>query len=106
MAFHCGADAGPTLHAGLVALWFYRGSGPGYQVKKLEFSHKLKIKLNDWLVCKQPIIALYVELENELKFYNLGASTAKKPYIFVIFLGGFRTPFPPSGSEYDMHDNK
>ena len=23
-------------------------------------------------VCKQPIIALYLEFENELKFYNLG----------------------------------
>ena len=33
---------------------------------------KLKIKRNDWLlVRKQPNIALYCEVENELKFYNL-----------------------------------
>ena len=28
MAFRWRADDGPTLNAGLVALWFYRGSGP------------------------------------------------------------------------------
>ena len=28
MAFRWRADGGPTLNAGLVALWFYRGSGP------------------------------------------------------------------------------
>ena len=28
MAFHWHADDGPTLNAGLVALWFFRGSGP------------------------------------------------------------------------------
>ena len=34
-----------------------------------------KIKRNDWLLAdKQPIIALYSESENELKFYNLEAS--------------------------------
>ena len=28
MAFCGWADGGPTLNASLVALWFYRGSGP------------------------------------------------------------------------------
>ena len=28
VAFRWRADGGPTLNAGLVALWFYRGSGP------------------------------------------------------------------------------
>ena len=44
------------------------------------YSLKLKIKHNDWLladnvdnVCKQPVIVLYFEFENELKFYNLKA---------------------------------
>ena len=49
----------------------------GLEVIKLEFSLRLKIKRNDWLlrarVRKQPIIALYFELETVLKFYNLEA---------------------------------
>ena len=41
----------------------------GFEVLKLEYSLRLKIKRNDWLlVRKQPIIALYFESENELKF--------------------------------------
>ena len=47
---------------------------------KLEYSLRLKIKRNDWLladtrtpVCKQPIIALYFESKNEPKFYYLEA---------------------------------
>ena len=50
---------------------------PGPEVIKLEYRLKLKIKHNDWLLvdtCKQPIIALYFEFENELKFPNLKAS--------------------------------
>ena len=49
------------------------------KVIKLEYILKLRIKRNDWLladtcrVCKQQIIALYFELENELKFYNFEA---------------------------------
>ena len=44
----------------------------GLEVIKLEYSLKLKIKCIDWLlVRKQPIIALYFEFENEVKFYNL-----------------------------------
>ena len=42
----------------------------------LEYIFKLKIRRNNWLltrVCKQPIIALYFEFENELKFDNLDA---------------------------------
>ena len=47
---------------------------PGLKVIKLEYSLKLKIKRNDWLlVCKQPIVVVYFEFENELKFYNLEA---------------------------------
>ena len=37
---------------------------------------KKEIKHNDWLlsdiVHKKPIVALYFEFENALKFYNLG----------------------------------
>ena len=45
-------------------------SQQGIKVIKVEYS--LKIKRNDWLlVRKQPIIALYFEFENELKFCNL-----------------------------------
>ena len=40
---------------------------PGLEVIKLEFILELKIKR------KQPIISLYFEPENELKFYNLEA---------------------------------
>ena len=47
---------------------------PSLEVIKLEYGLKLKIKRNDWpLADKQPIIALYFEFENELKFYNLEA---------------------------------
>ena len=57
----------------------------GLEVIKLEYSLKLKLKRNDWLLAdsmigclrtrvrKQPIIALYFEFEDELKFYNLNA---------------------------------
>ena len=37
--------------------------GPGLKVIKLEFILKLKIKPNDWLLRKQPIIVLYFESE-------------------------------------------
>ena len=45
---------------------------------------KFRIKRNDWLLAdthvhKQPIIALYFEFENELKFYNLEAWCPKLP---------------------------
>ena len=50
----------------------------GLEVKNLEFSLRLKIKRNDWLLAdtrvrKQPIIALYFESETVIKFYNLEA---------------------------------
>ena len=49
----------------------------GREFIKLEFILKLKKKHNDFClqtrVCKQPIIALYFEFENELKFYSLEA---------------------------------
>ena len=48
----------------LVVGWSYRGSAI-----KLEYSLKLKIKHNDWLLadtCPQPIVVLYFEFENEL----------------------------------------
>ena len=49
---------------------------PGLEVIKLEYSLRLKIKRNHWLLAdtrvrKQPIIALYFESENKLKLYNL-----------------------------------
>ena len=53
-----------------------RESEIGLEVIKLEYSLKLKIKCNEWLLldtCLQAIIALYFEYENELKFYNLDA---------------------------------
>ena len=44
----------------------------GLEVIKLEYSLKVKIKCNDWLLAdtcrKQPIIVLYFEFENELQF--------------------------------------
>ena len=50
---------------------------PGLEVIKLEYSLKLKIKLNDGCLRthlrKQPIIVLYFEFENEIMFYNLEA---------------------------------
>ena len=67
-----------TYFGGLrfMALHIFRN--PGLEVIKIEYSLKLKIRRNDWLladtcVCKQPIIVLYFEFENELKFYNLEA---------------------------------
>ena len=52
---------------------------PGLEVIKLELILRLKLKRNDWLLAdKQPIIALYFESENELKFYNLEASVASE----------------------------
>ena len=47
----------------------------GREVIKLKYSLRLKIKRNDWLLAvrKQPIIVLYFESENELKFYKLEA---------------------------------
>ena len=50
--------------------------GHGLEVIKLEYSLKLRIRRIDWLLgdsCPQPIIALYFEFGNELKFYNLKA---------------------------------
>ena len=51
---------------------------PGREFVKLEFILRLKIKRNDSLLAdmcvrKHPIIVLYFESENELKFYNLEA---------------------------------
>ena len=51
-----------------------RFPSPGLKVIKLEYSLKLKIKRNAWLLAdrKQPIIALYYEFGNEVKFITLG----------------------------------
>ena len=46
---------------------------PGPEIMKAEYNLKLKIKLNNWLSGKQPIIVPYFEFENERKFYNLKA---------------------------------
>ena len=49
---------------------------PGLEVIKLEYSFKLKIKRNDWLLADMPAssqsLRFIFEVENELKFYNLG----------------------------------
>ena len=42
-------------------------ASPGLKVIKLEYSLRLKVRRNDWL------LGLYFESENELKFYNLEA---------------------------------
>ena len=39
MAFHWRAYNGPKLNAGLVALWFFRGSGPVFLRKNLYFCY-------------------------------------------------------------------
>ena len=50
---------------------------PGLEVIKLEFSLKLKIKINDWQLAdtwqQAAINSLYYEFEIDLKFYNLEA---------------------------------
>ena len=50
----------------------------GLEAINHEYNLKLKIKRNDWLLAEatrpqEPIIALYFDSENELKFYNLEA---------------------------------
>ena len=50
-----------------------KSAGP--EVIKLKYRLKLKIKRNDW-----PIVALYFEFENELKFYNLGPGGRNNKY--------------------------
>ena len=78
-------------------------SGPGAQVIKLEYSLTLKIQRDDWLlrtrVRKQPIITLYFEFENELKFYNL------KAWSFLrILIVRSAVPFRPAASiAYTVH---
>ena len=55
----------------------------GLQVRKLEYSLRLKIKPYDWLLadtCPQAVnhmIVLYFESKNEVKFYNLEARSDK-----------------------------
>ena len=61
----------PTMQALILTHWT-----AGLEVIKLEYSLKLKIIMIGCLqtrVRKQPIIALYFEFENELKFYNFEA---------------------------------
>ena len=59
---------------------------PGIEDIKLEYSLKLRIKRNNWLLvdmsAKQPIIALYFESENELEFYNFEACNITSGYSF------------------------
>ena len=75
-------EAGVILIAFLIYIWYLMGNAKykkhvqyctGLEVIKLEYSLKLKIKRNDWLLVDMcpPIIALYFEFENKLKFYNL-----------------------------------
>ena len=71
---------------GLIITWS-ETPRTGLEVIKLEYSLTLKIKRNDWLlrVRKQPIIALYFESENELKFYNLEAGFAASRPILPVY---------------------
>ena len=50
-------------------------STSGLEVIKLEYSLKLRIKRNNWLLAdtEQPTVVLYFEFENELKFITSGA---------------------------------
>ena len=60
---------------------------PGLEVIKLEYGLILKIKRIDWLLvdtCPQPIIALYFEFGNELKFYNLEVRPPDKSALLKI----------------------
>ena len=57
-----------VLWFGLQSVTVAFSSRTGVEIIKLEYSINFKIKPNDWL---QPIIELYFEFENELKFYNL-----------------------------------
>ena len=57
----------------------------GFEVIKLEYSFKLKVMRNDWLLvdtCPQAAnhCALF-EFENELKFYNLEARCPMNPFL-------------------------
>ena len=61
--------------AGLRSTWS-QALKTGLEVVELRYSPRLKIKRNDWLLgdtCKQPILALYFESQNELKIYNIEA---------------------------------
>ena len=52
----------------------FKNAAPGLEVIKLEYSLRLKKKsamIGCLRIRKQPILALYFESENELKFYNL-----------------------------------
>ena len=50
-----------------------------------------------------PIMAQHWMLAWQLcDFQGIHTRIAKKPYIFVIFLGGSGPPVPPSGSAHDL----
>ena len=77
---------------------------PCLEVIKLEYNLKLKIKGNDppladicTFVRKHPIIALYFESENELKFHNLEAWCLifmfMIPCIGLVLLTLFKSPY-------------
>ena len=67
----CAGSLDPLL------LEYMKVPNSGLEAVKIEFNLKLKIRHNDGClgtrVRKQPIIALYFEFENVLKFYNLEA---------------------------------
>ena len=44
-------------------------ASPGPEVIKLEYTIKLKIKRNDWLLAEAAIYLLYFETETVLKFF-------------------------------------
>ena len=54
----------------------WHSAGPGLEVIKLDYSLRLKIKRNDWLLADT--------CENELKFYNLEAWSGSKLFAKAI----------------------
>ena len=70
----CNSHGGRTSSDYKEVHGYYGHDKPGLEVIKLEFILKVKIKRNVWLLAdttrvrKQPIIALYFEIEIKLKF--------------------------------------
>ena len=79
---HRGHVVDDYVHVDSINGMYWPANSPGFEVLKLEFILKLKksamINCLRTRVHKQPIIALYFELENVLKFYKL--EVRSQPY--------------------------
>ena len=75
------------------------------EVIKLEYSLKLRIKRNDRLLVasfrKQPIVALYFEFENELKFITSGPGPQYISFCIVCIVLNYILSV-----SFEMWDNK